>query len=197
MRKGEMALKVLEALEKAASDAATLIETIASSPYGSSLSRLEARRRYIEKRKSLTNYVLQNQQRLYDTLYRLHRDGLIKKEIADKRKIWHLTLKGKQESKWLRKYFSFSKPPQRVYQKVVEQELKIIAFDIPEKYKLKRWWLRKTLKSLGFTMLQKSVWVGKCKIPQEFIEDIYKFGLLPHLEVLAVTKTGSLKELTR
>ena len=46
-------------------------------------------------------------------------------------------------------------------------------------------------------MLQRSVWVGKCKLPDELMDDLNTIGLLPYVEILAVTKRGSLKELTR
>jgi len=196
MRKGEVALKVLETLGRAAADAATLLEVILSSPYGASLSRLKAEKRRIEKKGVRNNYGLQDRQRFYDLLYRLHKDGLIEKKIKDKKKVWHLTPEGKQETEQLKRYLA-AKPPKRNYQRASEQELKIVAFDVPEKYGHKRFWLRMALKNLGFVMLQKSVWVGKNKLPQEFFEDVHKLGLLPYLEILAVTKTGSLKEITR
>jgi DNA-binding PadR family transcriptional regulator len=196
MKKGEAALRVLDFLGKVAADTATMIEAILSSPYGASFSRIDAEGRRIVKRKSREKYLRQERQRFYDLLYRLRKDNLIAKKTGGHRKIWQITPRGEQEIKSLKKYL-VSKLPSGDYQKNADGELKIIAFDIPEKYKHKRVWLRRVLKNIGFTMLQRSVWVGKYKLPQEFLEDADKLGLLPYLEILAVTKTGSLKEITR
>ena len=71
----------------------------------------------------------------------------------------------------------------------------IFAFDVPEKEKRKRGWLRTVLRRLDFTMIQKSVWVGKSKIPQEFLEDIYRFKMVDFVEIFEVSKTGSLRHI--
>ena len=73
--------------------------------------------------------------------------------------------------------------------------LNIIAFDIPEKHRSQRNWLRFSLKDLGFTMLQKSVWFGKFKIPEEFIVEIKKRGLINWVQILGVTHNGTLESL--
>ena len=191
MQKGKFALKVLEVLGASALNTAELIEVILASPYGASVSRFEAERRKIENRRSASR----KERHLYDLLYRLQKDGFIDKKMPGRKNAWRPTPKGIQEIKKLRAYF-LSRPVRKDYEKTADQELKIIAFDIPEKYKKKRWWLRETLKSLGFTMLQKSVWIGKHKLPKEFIEDAHAFGILSYVEILAVTKTGSVREVT-
>ena len=45
----------------------------------------------------------------------------------------------------------------------------IIVFDIPERKRLYREWLRIELVGFGYTMIQKSVWFGP-PLPEEFIE---------------------------
>jgi hypothetical protein len=44
-------------------------------------------------------------------------------------------------------------------------------------------------------MVQKSLWLGKVKIPEEFLVDIRKLSLLDYVEIFEITKTGSLKNL--
>ncbi|MBI2635441.1 MAG: CRISPR-associated endonuclease Cas2, partial [Parcubacteria group bacterium] len=73
--------------------------------------------------------------------------------------------------------------------------LKVVIFDIPEKQKHKREWLRGQLQDLGFKMIQKSVWMGKRKFPKEFLEDIRDLKLLAYVEIFSVTKTGSMRPL--
>ena len=130
MTRSELALKVLETIGRAATDAATLIEAVLSSPYGASLSRLESEVRRIERRNTQDNRAFRDRQRLYDLLYRLQRDGFIQKNIIGKKRIWRLTLKGKQETNKIRKYFA-SSLPKKSYQKGADEELKIIVFDVP------------------------------------------------------------------
>ena len=133
------------------------------------------------------------QRQIHDLRYRLKKSGLIEQGKSKNRGFWRLTKTGESEIATLESYFAWH-PDQ--YKKENDTELKIVAFDIPEKYIQRRNWLRETLKNLGFTMLQKSVWVGKCKLPQEFLDGAHKLGVLPYIEIVAVTKTGSLKDIT-
>ena len=195
MRKGQLVLKTLEALARVAMSTATVVEAILTSPYGTSYGRLQKRAREIEQEREKAKQKSREQRQIYDLIYRLNRDGLIARKKSGS-KLWQLTIKGKNELTTLKKYLA-EQPERKSYKKENGSELKIVAFDIPEKYKRRRNWLRAVLKNLGFTMLQKSVWVGKNKLPEEFIGDVHKLGLLSYLEILAVTKSGSLKEITR
>src|SRR3989344_2266184 len=85
--------------------------------------------------------------------------------------------------------------PESKYPIQEKDELKIIIFDIPEAEKRKRAWLRSVLRNLEFTMIQKSVWSGKTKLPQEFISQMHKLNLLSYVEIFTISKTGSLKKL--
>ena len=70
--------------------------------------------------------------------------------------------------------------------------LKIIAFDIPESHKAKRQWLRNTIAGIGFSMLQKSVWIGEQKLPAGFVEDLNALGLARYVHIFAVAKQGTI-----
>jgi|SRR3989338_3283622 len=63
----------------------------------------------------------------------------------------------------------------------------VIIFDIPEKQKLYREWLRSELVGLGFTMIQKSVWLGPA-LPKEFVEYLDEIGLLKHIRFFRTTE---------
>ena len=196
MRMERLAFEVLKVLGNVAVSTADVIGAILTSPYGASYSRLQKRAREIERGRTDTKQKSREQREFYDLLYRLKRDGFIAGKQAGNKNLWLRTAKGGKKVDTLENYFAKTHPRKK-YEKENDSEIKIIAFDIPEKYRRKRWWLRGAVKSMGFTMLQKSVWVGKCKLPRDFIEDVKLMGLLPHVEILAVTKTGSLKELTR
>lgn len=56
----------------------------------------------------------------------------------------------------------------------------IVVFDIPEKKRRYRDWLRSELVSFDFDLIQKSVWFGP-SLPPEFIEYLDKEGLLKYV----------------
>lgn len=68
---------------------------------------------------------------------------------------------------------------------------KIISFDIPERLRKKRAWLREVLKNLGFKPAQQSMWLGRSKIPKELLVEIRKFGLSDYVEIMGVTRKGT------
>lgn len=130
----------------------------------------------------------------YDQLLRyLSKQGLIYKTKTQR---WKPVVKGLQKIKWLEKKFTSGLPEPTKYSRHSREatgELKIIIFDIPEKERRKREWLRCVLRNLGFKMLQKSVWMGKSKIPIEFLQDLKGQNLLAYVEVFVITKSGSLE----
>ncbi|OHA88947.1 MAG: hypothetical protein A3C70_00330 [Candidatus Zambryskibacteria bacterium RIFCSPHIGHO2_02_FULL_43_14] len=63
----------------------------------------------------------------------------------------------------------------------------VLIFDIPEKQKLYREWLRSELVGLGFTMIQKSVWLGPA-LPKEFVEYLNELGLFKHIRFFKTTE---------
>ena len=58
----------------------------------------------------------------------------------------------------------------------------IVAFDIPERFKKERHWLRGELRGLGFEMLQKSVWFGSAPLPIGFVETLGTLRLLEFIK---------------
>src|SRR3989338_825438 len=73
----------------------------------------------------------------------------------------------------------------------------IISFDIPEKFRRKRDWLREVIQNLGFKMVHKSVWVGNIKLPEQLIFDLERVNILEFIEIFEVTKTGTLKKVDK
>ena len=63
-----------------------------------------------------------------------------------------------------------ARPLIKNYEKFPSKEVVIFSFDIPEKERVKRAWVRGVLKNLGFTMIQQSVWLGKGPLPKQFTE---------------------------
>ncbi len=68
----------------------------------------------------------------------------------------------------------------------------IIIFDIPEKERRKRDWMRSALRAMGFEKVQRSVWRGAVKVPQRFIEDLRELRIADYVEIFSVLKKGTL-----
>jgi len=69
----------------------------------------------------------------------------------------------------------------------------IITYDVPHSFRSKRDWLRARIVGMGFSFLQKSIFVGKRKIPQEFLDDLEIVGIAKFVEIFEITKQGTLK----
>lgn len=101
---------------------------------------------------------------LYNQLWRLEKQGYIKKFQSKKGKMIHLTTSGyKKAMFYLQANYSIKKPA------LWDKKWRLVIFDIPEEKKYLRDVIRDKLKKLKFYQLQKSVWV----FPFECYEIIY------------------------
>jgi len=145
--------------------------------------------------KKLDHYALRRleEKRFYTLLAKLRKEGMIKKQGIGVGAICNLTGNG------LKKLFNYAEQkqssnlPKRKYvaKKITSQTL--VIFDIPESFKHYRDWIRYQLVAFGFSMLQKSVWIGAYEIPSDFIHDLRELNLLQHVHVLKVIKSGSIR----
>jgi len=120
---------------------------------------------------------------LYRTLYSLEKQGLVEK----KNETWEITRDGKEniiESQKIKKG--------REYICKKSEHYTIVAFDIPEKIKAKREWLREALVNMGFSLLQQSVWIARRKISGEFIKDLHDMRISKFVHIFEVTKHGTI-----
>jgi len=191
--KGENRLKILEFLENSGQAIEELF-FIFTMPYGTSFHGAEYRlRKFRETRENLKT-LKKDKRRFDDLLYRLRKDELIDDVNGRKGSFLRLTQSGKEILNKLRDKKDKAMPSAK-YQSQNDDNLKIIIFDIPEGERRKRVWLRSALKNLNFKMLQKSVWVGISRLPYEFTRDLNKLKIISHVEIFAISKTGSLKQL--
>lgn len=134
-------------------------------------------------------------QLFYVMLSRLKKQGFVEKKSSRGSSIWTITKKGREKIRAIYERNKNQLPPRTHYQQEASPEWKIVIFDIPEKEKRKREWLRPTLRRLGFRQLQKSVWIGKVAIPEIFLEDLKKLHMLEYIEIFAITKSGSIRQI--
>jgi DNA-binding transcriptional regulator PaaX len=197
--KGDLIFGILKILESAAFATADLLEALMSD-YSSSYKK--ARRLMLSgppPRESLVDALqeeFRENQKFYNLLYYLQKEGFVdkKKKQNIKKTFWLITKKGKKKLKSLKEQ-RHRTIPKKDYPVEASNDLKVVTFDIPEKERRKRVWLRRALLSLGFSMLQESVWIGKTKLPQEFIKDLRGLKLLPYVEIFSISKIGTIKQL--
>ena len=142
---------------------------------------------------SKEEYARQQEKSFYTLLSRLHQDGMIQRKKSGMKSIWNITKMGLGKLEKVLKSIK-ANLPKKFYKKIPDESLTIIIFDIPEKFKGRRVWLRKNLRALGFSLLQKSVWAGRCGVPEEFMYDLKSLRLLPFLHIFKVQKGGSLPD---
>lgn len=197
--RGEIKLKILEAIEKGFNETSDFIDDMVvamTSPYGASVHSVEYRinkNRYVrEIRKASQIHKRLQRQRVHEFISRLKKDGIV---TQDKwRGIPKLTRQGFEILKKIQARHVNSLPLTR-YSVIKDDFLKIVAFDVPESDRKKRNWIRNVLLNLGFKMVQKSVFVGKTKLPDEFTQDLIKLDLVDCIEIFIVSKHGTLRKM--
>lgn len=195
MVRGTFILSILEALWNAALETAELFEVLMSAGYGASYGKLEYERSRLHARRGHTaaGWEKNHEARVrYQKLVsKLKREGFIAERRIERGKVFAITPKGRKKLAALRDG-ARRQMPSVSYPVEAGNCLVIVAFDVPEKERRKRNWLRAALRDLGFVMVQKSVWVGKVKIPQQFLDDVFKLHLADNVEIFEVSKSGSL-----
>lgn len=63
---------------------------------------------------------------------------------------------------------------------------RMATFDIPENRKGDRNWLRNQLKAHDYRQLQKSVFVGKCPLPEDLYREVYSKKLNSYVRLLTI-----------
>lgn len=159
-------------------------------PYGYTRARWLADRekRNIEKiqkreKRRLEERMKLEKQRFASFIYKLKKENLVQ---VKNDKIF-LTNKGKRYLRNKKEY------RRRSYEVIEGNELNLVIFDIPEKERGKRDWLREVLRNMKYKQLQKSVWMGRNKLPQQFLEDLLEMNLHRYVEIFAISKKGTLE----
>jgi CRISPR/Cas system-associated endoribonuclease Cas2 len=189
--KGGKTLQLLEAIAETGIRSLELAQVILESGYRASHGKLEWELQKKLNTREKRKREKESAKRYYSLLYKLRRDGLIKK---DSDQMLHITAFGKQVVERLQARMRRDLPNTH-YSAQASNRFIIVAFDIPETERKKRDWLREVLKTLNLTMVQKSLWIGKMKLPQNLIDDLHRVRLMDCVEIFEITKSGSLKHI--
>lgn len=72
---------------------------------------------------------------------------------------------------------------------------RLVIFDVPEKYRYQRDYLRDLLKGLGFFQLQKSTWITPYPIPEFFASLLEEERIIAYARILHVDEIDYDKDL--
>lgn len=135
-----------------------------------------------------------DRQQFYHTLNHLKRQGLVVSKSGKEGSRWVLTQRGQDRYKTHRQLrndpFSISSS---VFSKPEGAGITIVSYDIPEKERRKRTWIRTCLVEMGCERIQQSVWVAHGTIDEDFLHALRERDLLGSVHVFAVTKQGTIK----
>jgi DNA-binding transcriptional regulator PaaX len=185
MRNTKRRLELMEFLEEGIKTTAEIID-IATSGYNESYKKM---RRKISGTsavyESKKEKIRKEKQTVYSTLSELKKQGLVEKNTNG----WTLTKLGNKKKSFLRARFGKNNYEEKKIDGVV-----IVIFDVPEKERWKRDWLRSALNNMGFELLQGSVWIGSKKISSNFLGDLKLLNIAPYVEIFSVNKKGTLEK---
>ncbi len=142
----------------------------------------------------------EDKQKFYNLMYRLSEQGLVKKEKRGIKTMLSITQKGKEKFRDFKKYFTAGKyeqhpvMPSTHHPKTKSASSIIISFDIPEKEKYKRAWLRSALRNLDYTILHESVWIGSNTLPKELLDECRHLNMTKYIHIFSVLKKGTISE---
>lgn len=193
--RGNLTVKILQTLKEMSFEGADLCEAILVAGYGASGSKVRKLAEDLRERRSVKNalFTEKRYRRNYQKLVsKLKAQGLLKVEDRGGQDFFSITSAGRTKLAVLESEAN-RRMPEVSYELVSSLHPIIVSFDIPEKQKRKREWLREALKRLGLKMVQKSVWIGLGRVPKQFLEDLEKLNLLECIEIFEVSKTGTLR----
>lgn len=123
-----------------------------------------------------------SKQTFHSILWRLQKQKLVERDI----KGWNITELG-------RKLVGKIKYAPRAALPKEDGIIRLVIFDIPERERKKRIWLRFELLACGFKILQKSVWIGYRPLPREFLESLESLGLRKFVHIVSIERSGTLE----
>ena len=127
-------------------------------------------------------------QSLSATLTCLRKEGLIIRDGSRKKTVWRISRKG---GDYIKTHSKLSAGVVRILP-ISDGVKRLVIFDIAEKNRKERTWLRKELIACGFSCLQKSVYFGDCPLSEDLVKEIYEKGLGKTVHVMSLDKLGTI-----
>ncbi|MEK9182768.1 MAG: hypothetical protein AAB809_01675 [Patescibacteria group bacterium] len=185
--RGEIIYKILNSLKNGAKDQIDFASAFLQAGYGATSGKINYELHKIQKKKMEKEREKERILKLQKYLSKLKHDGLI---LENNSKQIYLSEKGKKK---LNNFQNLVSSDKYSHSKKISGKVIVVSYDIPIAFNKERRILRDILRKLGFGLVHKSVWVGKVTLPERFVADLSKLGILDYVEILEVTKNGTLK----
>ena len=98
-------------------------------------------------------------------LSRLKQRGFVVRNGPRKKTIWRITAAGRRHFRSEHEFKGLRLPSE-------DGKIRLVLFDVPEKMRGERAWLRSRLLSCDYSPLQKSVWTGTRALPDKLQEEL-------------------------
>ncbi len=188
--RGEIIYKILDSLEDAVVDAVDVFGAFLEAGYGANFSKMDYKYKIRSGGRHVYKVAREGKRNLQKYISKLKTQGLI---LENPQGQISLSLSGKKKLSFLKKK---RKPETKLYKKETGDKFMIVSYDIPIVFNRERNILRDLLTLLGFKMVHKSFWMGKVLLPKEFFTELDRLGILKFVEIMEVTKTGTLKSVS-
>ena len=189
LMRGEIAYKILDFLEDRGMATVDFFTGFLAAGYGASMGKMEYQHRMRNRARHSYQIDREKKRNLQKYIYKLKSQGFLSENFEGR---IVLSGAGKKKLSLLRKNKILDR---KQYRKEVSDKVTIISYDLPVAFNKERNILRDLLRLLGFKLIHKSVWVGKVKLPKQFILALEKLGIIKFVEILEVTKSGSLNKI--
>ena len=186
--KGEVIYKILDSLENGLFNYVDFINAFLNAGYGATGSKINYEFSKIQDKRMGSQLEKQKIRNFKRYLSKLKSAGLV---LENNSKQICLSDKGKNKLQNFKNSFPLNKD---LYKKKVGKHVVVVSYDIPIAFNKERNILRDMLQTLGFNLIHKSVWVGRVVLPERFVSDLNRLGIIDYVEVLEVTHNGTLKE---
>ena len=134
---------------------------------------------------------------IHKNLYYLKKKGLVKFYKKDGKQKFILTVEGRKKSKVFRLLMELADFVIEPSEHNWDGKWRIFIFDIPERLRKYRDFLRTELSSLGFYQLQKSVWIHPLPIPEKLWSEIVDPGLRPFVRIAVIESIDQEEDLMK
>ena len=185
--KGEIVYKILNSLSDMALAQIDFANAFLAAGYGATGNKINYEFSKIQDKRIASQINKEKIRNFQKYLSKLKSDGLI---LENSSKQIYLSEKGKNKLHNFQNSFPLNKD---LYKKKIGETVIVISYDIPIAFNRERNILRDMLRMLGFNLVHKSVWVGKVILPERFITDLNRLGIMDYVEILEVTKNGTLE----
>lgn len=127
-------------------------------------------------------------------LSKLKRDGFVANTGTRRKFIWHITREGRKKLAELRERTARRSVRREFPFPAPDGKLRIVTYDVPERERNKRLWLRGVLGEAEYELLQRSVWIGRRPLPEEFFSALRRQGILACVHMIEVGKSGTIRQ---